>query len=286
MHRAPENVQAFDSTRRTLLKGAGFFFIALAGHGALPPLSHAAWKLVLPIPKRPPLSQKTKELRPKVAIVIDDIGNSLHLGREFLALPIGLTFSILPFRPFSRQLMDEIADAGHEILLHQPMEPFRQDIDPGPGAIYTRFPAPRIHDTIRANLHQINVAIGVNNHMGSKFTANREKVREALEPIKQDGLFFIDSLTTPRSVAYDTARSLHISTAHRNVFLDCRPDREATVKQMKRLVAMAIRWGKAIGIGHPFPTTLLAIKQFLSMYRGLDEKIEFVGVSRLISHGQ
>jgi polysaccharide deacetylase 2 family uncharacterized protein YibQ len=122
--------------------------------------------------------------------------------------------------------------------------------------------------------------------MGSKFTANREKVKEALEPIKQDGLFFIDSLTSPRSVAYDTARRLHISAAHRNVFLDCHPDKELTVKELKRLVSKAIYWGKAIGIGHPFPTTLLGIKQFLSMYRGLDEKIEFVGVSRLISHGQ
>ncbi len=283
MDRAPQNAKVLDPTRRILLRRSGSFFLALAGNLALPSLSHAAWKLVFPMPKRPPLPDKPNRPRPKVAVVIDDIGNSLDLAREFLRLPVPITFSILPLRPFSRQLMEEIACSEHEILLHQPMEPFRPDIDPGPGAVYTNFSATRIQDTIRSNLHQINAASGVNNHMGSKFTANREKVEEALEAIRQDGLFFIDSLTTPRSVAYKIAKKLHMSAGHRNVFLDCRPTSGATVREMKRLVAVATRWGKAIGIGHPFATTLQGIKQFLSAYPGLCAQIEFVSVSRLIT---
>ena len=277
-----QNKKDLDPIRRIFLRRCGAFFLAFASNLSFPSLCHAAWKLVVPIPKRPLLPNRSRSFRPKVAVVIDDIGNSVRLAREFLRIPVPLTFSILPLRPFSRQLMQEITCSGHEVLLHQPMEPFRRDVDPGPGAVYTSFSAARIQDTISSNLVQIHAAKGVNNHMGSKFTADREKIEEALEVIKQNGLFFIDSLTTPHSVAYKTAIGLRISAGQRNVFLDCHPGLEGTVREMKRLVAVARHWGKAIGIGHPFVSTLRGIKEFLSLHSRLCAQIEFVPVSRVV----
>ncbi len=282
MHRYHRVEKAVDYTRRIFLQKSGFLLLSSTASVMMPGMAMASWKLVLPMPKRPPMPIKPRPSWPRVAIVIDDIGNNLHLAREFLALPVPITFSILPQRPFSRRLMEEIAKAGHEILLHQPMEPFRRDIDPGPGAVYTSFSSTRIQETIRTNLMEINLATGVNNHMGSKFTANGKKIKEALEVIKQKGLFFVDSLTTPRSVAYRTARRLHIIAAHRNVFLDCPAHTTVAIKEMKKLMSVAIRWGKAIGIGHPFATTLQGIKVFLSTYQSIWKRVEFVGISKLM----
>ena len=286
MEQGRQNSAKIDPIRRTLLQRAGSLFLALAGTTALPSVCQAACKLVFPMPHRPKPPSQSNNQTPRVAIVIDDIGNSLHMGRQFLALSIPITFSILPFRPFSAQLMDEIAVSGHDILLHQPMEPFRQDIDPGPGAVFTSFSASRIQDTIRANLLEIGAARGVNNHMGSRFTSNKEKMQEALEAIRHDGLFFIDSVTSPRSVAYKIAKQLHISAGHRNVFLDCPATVHSTFCQMNRLVLVAKRYGKAIGIGHPFTSTLEGIKRFLAVCKNSEIEIEFKGVSNLIwDHG-
>jgi len=287
MERGRHNSARLDPTRRVLLKRGGSFLLALAGSMALPSVCQATCKLIFPMPHRPQPPGRSKDRVAKVAIIIDDIGNNVDMAREFLALSIPITFSILPFRPFSAQLMDEIAMNGNDILLHQPMEPFRPDIDPGPGAVYTSFSASRIQDTIRTNLFQINAAMGINNHMGSKFTSNKEKMQEALEVIRSAPLFFIDSVTSPRSVAYQIARQLNISAAHRNVFLDCLTTVHNTFCQMNRLALVARHWGKAIGIGHPFTSTLEGIKRFLSVYGKRSKlRIEFKGVSALIwDHG-
>jgi len=219
---------------------------------------------------------------PKIALIIDDIGSSISRARAFLALGVPITFSILPQLPYSEFLAGEIDREGHEIMLHQPMEPYCHEIDPGPGAIYVADRDPRIENIVEKNLLQIPQAKGVNNHMGSRFTSCSRKVAQALRIIKQKDLFFVDSLTTVHSKAYQMARRLHMRTAPRNVFLDDPPDLPAIRSQCRHLVHHARQYGSAIGIGHPHLTTLRALHDFMRDLADRRPDLEFVPVSHLL----
>lgn len=217
----------------------------------------------------------------RVALIIDDIGYSVSLARQFLRLGIPVTFSVLPRLSNSEDLAVEIRYKGHEIMLHQPMEPYNAYYDPGPGALYVGFDAGKITRIMKENISAVPYAVGVNNHMGSKFTSSRREIKEALWVVKDNGLFFVDSLTSSRSRAYRTARNLHISTACRNIFLDNVLDESAILMQLYKLEQYALRFGRAIGIGHPFPETASAINKFLA--RKNSPNISFVHASRILS---
>lgn len=221
-------------------------------------------------------------LTPRIALIIDDIGSSISRARAFMALGLPITFSILPRLPYSEFLAEEIHGEGHEIMLHQPMEPYCHEIDPGPGAVYVAYRGPKIENIVENNLLQIPQAKGVNNHMGSRFTSSSRKVTQALRIIKQRDLFFVDSLTSVHSKAYRMAKRLHMRTAPRNVFLDDPPDPPAMRFHFRHLVHHARQYGSAIGIGHPHLTTLRALHEFRL---GLAEKapdLELVPVSHLL----
>jgi hypothetical protein len=200
---------------------------------------------------------------PRVALIIDDIGYSVLRARQFLDLQAPLTFSILPRLPRSKDLAQEIHERGRQIMLHQPMEPFNGGLDPGPGALYVGYDAERIDGILEENIQQIPFAKGINNHMGSRFTASARDIRITLNAVAKSGLFFVDSLTSGRSVAYGTARRLHVPSGCRSVFLDNRRDESRILTQYRRLVKCARRHGHAIGIGHPFPETVRAIRKAL-----------------------
>ncbi|MGB6012470.1 MAG: divergent polysaccharide deacetylase family protein, partial [Desulfobacterales bacterium] len=163
----------------------------------------------------------------RIALIIDDIGHSVTRARAFLSLNMPMTFSILPQLRHSKRLAEEITGKGHEVMLHQPMEPYCNEIHPGPGAVYISYENRKIEETIEQNLSQIPQATGVNNHMGSRFTSCSSKVFQALKIIKKKDLFFVDSLTSSHSQAYQMARRLNMRTAPRNVFLDHTPDIQA-----------------------------------------------------------
>ncbi len=219
---------------------------------------------------------------PRIALIIDDIGSSISRARAFLALGLPITFSILPQLPYSEFLAQEIDGEGHEIMLHQPMEPFCHEIDPGPGAIYIAYRDPRIEDIVEKNLLQIPQAKGVNNHMGSRFTSCSMKVAQALRIIKQKDLFFVDSLTSVHSKAYHVAKRLHMRTAPRNVFLDDPPDLRDIRFHLRHLVHHALQYGSAIGIGHPHLTTLRALHEFRRDLADRRPELELVPVSQLL----
>ena len=218
---------------------------------------------------------------PRIALIIDDIGFSPYRTRKFLELGIPITFSILPRLEKSRDLAIEVHEKGHEIMLHQPMEPYNSDIDPGPGALYSGFTADRIGNTIEKNIDSVPFAIGVNNHMGSKFTECQKEVNEALRVINRVGLFFVDSLTTSHSTAYKTARRLHMPSAYRNKFLDNIPDESAIHSQLHKLIRYSSKYGHAIGIGHPYPETARAIRRFLGEFEA--SGVSLVYVSQVLS---
>jgi len=198
----------------------------------------------------------------RIAIIIDDIGFSRSRAHRFLALGIPLTFSILPRITYTRELAHDLHAAGHDIMLHQPMEPVDDSYNPGPGALYTAFRHPEIVAAIEKNLFEIPHVSGVNNHMGSKFTAHPEKMQQALGVVKSRGLFFVDSMTTHFSTGYPTAHRLGITAARRNIFLDNRLSVPAILAQLDKLQGYALKHGKALAIGHPFPETAAAIQLF------------------------
>ena len=205
---------------------------------------------------------------PRIAMIIDDIGHSPGRARQFLELGVPLTFSILPQLWASKDLAHEIYEKGHEVMLHQPMEPCDARIDPGPGALYVGDRANRIARVMTENFSDVPFATGVNNHMGSRFTARREEMNRVLRIIRERRLFFIDSLTTRHSEGYQAAQQLKVDTACRNLFLDVRQDQGAILRQLFRLRNRARRYGRAIGIGHPFPETAQAIARFIETLRG------------------
>ena len=218
--------------------------------------------------------------QPRIALIIDDIGFSRCQLNRFLEIGIPMTFAILPRLSKSHVLAEEIHTQGHEIMLHQPMEPFNPRLDPGPGAIFVGDDPDKIVSIIGENISDIPFGTGINNHMGSKFTSCQKEMREALIAIKTRGLFFIDSLTTNRSTAYTTAKRLHIATACRNIFLDNKREESVILSQLNKLKTLAMYSGYAIGIGHPYPETAKAINSFQGDLKASD--ISLVHISRLI----
>jgi len=219
-------------------------------------------------------------LNPKIALIIDDIGYSLPRARQFLNLNIPLTFSILPRAPYTRDLAVEISDYGHEVMLHQPMQPYDSSFDPGPGALYEGDDSSRIRGIIEENISEVPLAIGVNNHMGSRFTECQEEIHEALTAIKSHNLFFVDSRTSSHSKAFGTARRLHMTSDRRNVFIDTSRDESTILSRLNQLKRCAREYGHAIGIGHPFPETVRAIEYFLKN-PGVSD-IPFVHISKVM----
>lgn len=215
-----------------------------------------------------------------MALIIDDIGYSRSRLQMFLNLDVPMTFSVLPRLPLSRELADEISESGRGLMLHQPMEPVNPAKNPGPGALYVGDQPERIADILGANLSEMPRATGVNNHMGSRFTASSPEIVQALDVVKQNDLFFIDSMTSSRSIAYETARRMQLTSGRRSVFLDNRQEACAVADQMHQLEKAAVRWGKAVGIGHPFKHTAEGIRRYLQ--RRSNDAVRLVLVSETL----
>lgn len=247
--------------RDFLVKSASFLLGGLAGLHHLPTSCAASAK-------------------PRMAIIIDDIGHSLCRARRFLDLDVPITFAILPRLSHSRDLAYQIHGEGHEIMLHQPMEPRDRGLSPGPGALYVGDPGEKIVRLMEENISDIPFACGVNNHMGSRFTASRREVQQALGVLTETNLFFVDSLTSSHSVAYETARKLEVPAAFRHVFLDHDPQERAILQSLERLRLHALKHGGAIGIGHPHPETARGIELFVREF-GTTE-VPLVHISELI----
>ncbi len=218
---------------------------------------------------------------PKLALIIDDMGFSRPVTQRFLDLQIPITFSILPRLPLSVSVAEMIHGQGHEIMLHQPMEPLQSDVDPGPGAVYLKDSGRQIERVIADNIAELPYLAGANNHMGSRFTRSQQHVCHALKVVRSRSLYFVDSLTTRRSKAFQAAQQMDIPSLQRNMFIDPVADAALTFKQLCRLKLRAVTRGSAIGIGHPYPETLRGLRHFLkcNAFQG----VELVYISHLLT---
>ncbi|SEG79243.1 divergent polysaccharide deacetylase family protein [Marinobacterium lutimaris] len=200
--------------------------------------------------------------RPKLVLIIDDMGLSLERGRAALALPGPITYAVLPFRPHSRELSLEATSEGKEVILHAPMENMRH-LKLGPGALTPQQSREQMQQQLNAALDSIPEAIGVNNHMGSLLTQLDEPMSWVMEVIHNRGLFFIDSRTTADTRAMAVAHSAGVPSVERNVFLDNDLSVEAITHEFQRAVDLALTEGRAVVIGHPHPQTISVLQTML-----------------------
>ena len=202
------------------------------------------------------------EGRSQIAVVIDDLGIDRRRSARAVTLPPPLTFSYLPY---ARDLPQQTADAraaGHELLVHLPMEP-TNGADPGPNPLLTGLSQAELLKRLRWDLARFPEFVGVSNHMGSRFTADPQTMETVLEEIASRGLLFLDSRTTAKTVAPRLARRFGVPFAERNVFLDNDSDIESVRKRLSELEKMASHHGYAVGLGHPYDATLEALADWL-----------------------
>ncbi len=216
---------------------------------------------------------------PRVAIIIDDMGYDLSLDRAFIQLEAPLSFAFLPQAPFTRKLAREAGRNGRDVLVHLPLEPENKSLDPGPGVLTVDMGFDVMLSQLKQDLDAVPGAIGVNNHMGSRFTADKKAMEIILTEIKRRGLFFVDSRTTKYTVAYKTALSLGVPSTERSVFLDDDTRPESIKSELERLRKLALSRGMAVAIGHPHVNTLRVLYQNLPQ---LARDVKIVSIHELV----
>ncbi len=212
-----------------------------------------------------PQEKKSPERElPKVAIIIDDIGYHPFIEKKYIELDAVFTFSVLPFSPFKKNIIEAAHKKGTEIMLHLPMEPIEYpEITPGPGALLTSMTPDQLLSQLDEDIDNVPFVKGVNNHMGSKMSASDIQMNQILSVLKKRGLYFIDSKTGPISYGKESARLFKVSFAERNVFIDHKQDRDFIRKQIHALIKIANQHGEAVAIIHPYPVTYQVISEML-----------------------
>jgi hypothetical protein len=218
---------------------------------------------------------------PRIALVMDDMGNSLKRAKELLRLSGGnIALSVLPRSPYSEEVARTARNRGAEVLLHLPMEPKSYpETDPGPGALFVNMGPERIRSILKRDIEGIPGLIGVNNHMGSRFTAARAPMRQVLTVLRRRDLFYMDSLTSPDSVGAELASRLGVRTIKRDLFLDNEKKVESIRYQLRKAEHLARECGHAVVIGHPYPQTIEALRQWLA---NKDGNVRLCRLSRLV----
>lgn len=213
----------------------------------------------------------------KVAIIIDDMGNSLKAIDSICRLGYPVTIAILPHSQFAQETAQLAHQYGLEVLLHLPLEPLPGNNNShgnSPSSsmsmIHSQMATPEIVAFINDCLQNIPYAIGVNNHQGSLITSNPRLMTIILQEIKKRGLIFIDSRTTNQSVAYQIAKSLNIPTSYRKIFLDNEVSSPKIKEQFIKLLQRARHDGWAVAIGHPWEETLLILKENQDLFSEYD----------------
>ncbi len=203
--------------------------------------------------------------RPRLTIVIDDMGNGLEQVRELLDLDIPITFSIMPRAPHAAETAEAAHAAGQEVLIHQPMEPRQAPyVSAGTDALLTAMEPNEIRRVLRNNIGRVPHAVGMNNHMGSRLTADAAACRLVAREASAAGLFILDSLTHPDSVLQVEAAGIGAEALRRDVFLDDGPAVRAVVlRNLRHAEQVARERGQAVAIGHPRPETLAALKAWV-----------------------
>lgn len=256
------------------IDGAATDIFVLTQPGAtVSPMAHLAAIAPSDAVLQPPMA--------RVAIVIDDMGWDLPMAQALLALDAPLSFAIIPQSPYQSATAEAVQQHGRDILLHLPMEPHGYPkVNPGQLALLSEMSSPELTAQLQVALQALPMAVGVNNHMGSRLTENSQVMRVVMRELQQRNLFFLDSRTSSHSQAYRIARAMGVRAGQRQVFLDHDIQPEQISHRLHQLVNLARKHGRAIGIGHPHAETLHALQQLIPELHAAG--IEIVPVSHLV----
>ncbi|MBR5346198.1 MAG: divergent polysaccharide deacetylase family protein [Deltaproteobacteria bacterium] len=229
----------------------------------------------------PPASPSGKNLagKPLAAVIMDDMGHSREVAQAVMELPLPVTLAIIPDEKHAEWTARLARQRGREILAHVPMQPLGK-ANPGVRALRTDISDQENLARLRWHLQRVPGAAGVNNHMGSRFTADGQRMALVLAELRRHGLFFVDSRTSGSSVGYRTARNLGVASTGRDVFLDNERQVGKILGQIDALLAKAGKQGSAVAICHPYPETLAALRQAAPRFRA--RGVELVPVRLLL----
>lgn len=199
----------------------------------------------------------------QIAVVIDDMGVDVKRSAQIIGLRGPLTTSFLTYASHLPEQTQGAKKAGHELMVHFPMEPKAKDINAGPDVLRVGMDTAEIARRLEEGLGHFSGYVGVNNHMGSKFTENAEGMREVMRALKARGVFWLDSRTSPKSVGEAMAAQAGVPHMGRHVFLDNEETVSSVMVQLGQLEKIAHKQGYAIAIGHPRDQTIAALSQWL-----------------------
>ena len=218
----------------------------------------------------------------RIAIIIDDLGYELAVGRRVVDLPGPVACAVLPETPRAKTVAEHAFENGKEVLLHLPLQSTKETASNDPGGLLLDMTRGQFAATFESNLLSVPHVIGINSHRGSLLTRHPGHMSWLMEEISARGnLFFVDSYTTHESVALDVARETGVAAVRRDVFLDPNPEAETVAREFERLKSLALQRGLAVGIGHPYPATLALLERELPKL--IDEHIELISISELVS---
>lgn len=211
-----------------------------------------------------------------MSIIIDDLGQSIERDSRTLALPGPVTLAIMPDTPHATDFARQAHKAGRTVILHMPMDPAT-----GPYAWHPGTPTEELARRLDAALAKVPFAAGVNNHMGSRMTAQREPMTWLMSELQRRHLFFVDSRTSAATVAAAEAQAQGLAHVSRDVFLDDVRTPEAIAGQLRQGIELARKQGSAVLIGHPYPQTLEVLEK--EMPRLKSQGIELIGLEQMIA---
>ncbi|MBI5409044.1 MAG: divergent polysaccharide deacetylase family protein [Nitrospirae bacterium] len=219
-----------------------------------------------------------KPIKPKAAVVIDDLGTNKDAANAVLKINAPLTLSILPQQPYTAWIAEEGHRLGRDVIAHIPMEASPPH-DLGKGGLYTWMTDKEIAETLDYDIRSVPHLQGVSSHMGSAFTQDERAMNVVISELKKRRLFFLDSITSPRSIGFNLAQKQGLKALSRDVFLDDKDDPAGIEAQWKRFVSIADKKGHAILLAHPRENTLKFLQKVL---RGNDD-VTVVPISELVS---
>lgn len=223
--------------------------------------------------------RSSQQIEASMVIIIDDMGDNREKGEALLALPGAITYSFLPYTPFSVEQANKAHELNKEVMLHVPMDN-KTGLILGPGALVQNQTEKEIKQILRGDIDSIPHVAGMNNHMGSSLTEDRKKMQVVIEEVKEHNIFFVDSLTSPNSVAWEVAKSAGVPWLARDVFLDHNQTKEYVHKQFGKAIKIAITKGYVVVIGHPYKETIDYLTEALPLLEGLG--INLIKASELI----
>ena len=224
------------------------------------------------LPEKP-----TPIMRGVIGIVIDDFGyRNDEISDGFLELDARLTYAIIPGHRYSTSFGEKAVESGHEVIVHMPMENTGKTYGEEDFVLMTAMDNETIQRRLNSAIEEIPTAIGMNNHQGSKASADQNIMSNVAKVMKERGLFFLDSRTTIETIGETTMEVFGVPTARRNIFLDNEDDEEKIEKQLMKLVKRSEEVGSAIGIGHVKPKTLNVLSDQIPKLKKKGYKFEFV----------